>query len=107
LTQRVAAAIHQMDSDFTISELTSFSGIPRHVVVIRIQNMVARKQLEAIAFRNHEAVYTIRHLKPPSNPEDTLSNLMGTLRYEDHVPKHRRQHLPGNQATHGCSLRGV
>ena len=107
LTRRVVAAIQTLGSDFTATELATFTGIARPAVAIRIQNMVAKRQLEAVSLRNNEAVYAIRYLRPPSDPEAALANLMRSLRYEDHVPKHRRQHLPGPQATHGCSLGGV
>ena len=100
LTRRVAAAIRILGNEFTITEVATYVGIPRSAVAIRIQNMVARKQLETVSLHNHEAVYSIRYLKPASNPEETLAILMGNLRYEDHIPKPRRQYLQGQQATH-------
>lgn len=107
MTRRVAAAIRILGNEFTITEVATYVGIPRSAVAIRIQNMVARKQLETVSLHNHEAVYSIRYLKPASNPEATFATLMGNLRYEDHIPKPRWQHLQGSQATHGGGSRRV
>lgn len=107
MTRRVVAAIQTLGSEFTTTEIATYAGLPRSTVAIRIQNMVARKQLEAVSLHNNEAVYAIRHLKPPSDPEAALATLMGNLRYEDHIPKPRWQHLQGSQATHGGGSRRV
>jgi len=107
LTLRVVAAIRTLGDEFTVEDVATYAGIPRSVAAGRIQNMVARKQIEAVHQHKNVTVYSIRYLKPSSDPEAALSTLMGNLRYEDYIPKPRWQHLQGNQATHGGGSRRV
>lgn len=78
-----------MSTEFTVSDIATWSGVPRDLTQTRIQMMLSQGLVVAVDFNdNNEAVYMLS-TPLPRDPEAALQRLMGDQRYED-IHQHRR-----------------